>query len=71
MPLYMLEAGRCITRDGVPIATIDGVRPDGWKLTIGSAAELDRFAHAIVALLNAPTVTVRVPDGFRGIVSET
>lgn len=55
--LYMLEAGRCITRDGVPIATIHGVDRcaagiSGVGYTIGHPADLDDFAHEIVCLLN-------------------
>jgi hypothetical protein len=49
---YHLDAGRCIMRDGVAIATVHGVRPDGWRYTLGSASAVDDFAHEIVRALN-------------------
>lgn len=55
--LYALEAGRCITREGVAIATVHGCTTDGRPhgesaYAIGSPADLDDFAKAIVRALN-------------------
>lgn len=43
---YTLEAGRLIVRDGVPLATLHGVRPHEPR-------ELDELAREVVARLNA------------------
>jgi hypothetical protein len=56
-PNYTLEAGRCIVRDGVPIATISGTTLDGRSFpatlySIGPPAALDDFARLIVSALN-------------------
>jgi len=42
---YRLEAGRCITKNGTPLATLHGV--DKYNPT-----ELDALARVIVVLLN-------------------
>jgi hypothetical protein len=43
--MYTLEPGRCIVRDGTPLAVLHGV---GNYVPI----EVDRLAHVIVDLLN-------------------
>ncbi len=53
---YTLDGGRVIVRDGIPIAYIGGMGPEHagqQPYNIGAPALLDRFAHEIVAALNA------------------
>ena len=45
MSKYTLHAGRCIVRDGVPLATLHGVHPY-------DPCDLDVFARQIVTALN-------------------
>jgi len=56
-PRYALTAGRVIERDGVLIAYLSGVSKGGVinygpPYVIGMPADLDDFAHEIVAVLN-------------------
>jgi hypothetical protein len=50
---FTLEPGRVIARDGIAIASISGVRCEGYPFyRIGSPADLDDFAWEIVKALN-------------------
>jgi hypothetical protein len=50
-PVYTLEAGRSILRDGVRFASIGRAGPDV------SPTELDTFARDVVAAMNARAAT--------------
>lgn len=55
---WAVEAGRCITFDGVPLFTVDGLTDArGYRYI---PAELDTLTHEIAAALNAADV-----DGSR------
>jgi len=64
MGRYTLDAGRLIVRDGVPFATLHGVRPY-------DPVELDAFAREVVAVLTvAPELLAalkRTADFLEGI----
>lgn len=70
--VYTLEAGRCIVRDGVPIATVSRVGSDskGHALT---PAEVDEFARRVVTALNACEVLIHpdlatAPDHLQAVI---
>ena len=58
---YRLDAGRLIVRDGVPFATLHGVRPY-------EPVELDAFAREVVATLNTAPELLATLRGIRAHV---
>lgn len=57
MKIYTLEAGRCIVRDGVPIATIHGVRNY-------DPCELDQLARDIIPAINSHAALVEALEAM-------
>lgn len=61
MPIYTLEAGRVIARDGEPLIFL-GTHPPSAATPLEAIRRADELAHRIVALLNSDGLTLDRPE---------